>query len=623
MNLRFTRREFVKWAAGAAVMLPTARISLAANPTEKPLHGLSAFGELKYAADFRQFDYANPDAPRAKRLSFAPPNWRFNQNVQTFNTLNTFVLLGEAPARLEECYATLMTGAWDEPDAIYGMVAETVTISADRNVYKFKLRPQARFHDGSPITAGDLVWTVETLKEKGHPQISLDLAEIARAEAPDPQTLVLTFTGKQTDRTILSVASGLPVLSKAWHEGKEFEAVTEASVGSGRYRVGRVEFGRFIEYERMPDWWAEDLPVSRGLDHFDTIRIDVFQERQAAFEAFKKGEIDIRQEFTSKAWATEYNFPAVQQGRVRKVEFPDEKTPSLQAFALNLRRPQFAHPGTRKGIATLFDFEWTNRNLFFGIYARSDSLFENSELKAQGAPGADELALLEPLRDKLPGDVFGEAVKQFVSDGSGRDRAMLREADRHFTEAGWRKDAGRLVGADGKPLTLEILIDESAFERILLPFIDNLKRSGVEANLRQVDPSQYQSRIEDNDFDMMMVAYSLSANPSGELLRRFFHSEWAPRKGTDNHPGVADPAIDVLVEKATAAQTREELVTAMRALDRVLRANCYWIPNWHSANHRMAIWDMFGWKDPKPDYAFPVERLWWIDPAKAAAIGRA
>lgn len=624
MSFRFSRREFVKWAAGAAMILPATRFSLAANPVETPVHGLSAFGELKYPPGFAHFDYASPQAPRGGRLSFAPPNWGFNQNVQTFDTLNSFVLQGAAPPRMEFCFDTLMTGAADEPDAIYGLLAETVTISSDRNRYSFDLRPEARFHDGSPVTAADVVWSALTLKEKGHPQISLDLVNLESAEAEGDHKVTLIFNGNQSDRAILDVASSMPVLSKRYYEGRDFEAATlEAPLSSGRYKVRRAEPGRFIEYERVANWWGDDLPVSKGLDLFDIIRIDFFQERQAAFEAFKKGEIDVRQEFTSKTWATEYNFPAVQDGRVRQAEFSEEKTPQMQAFALNARRPQFAHPATRRAIATLFDFEWTNRNLFYGAYSRSHSVFELSELKAEGPPDAAELALLEPLRDKLPEEAFGEPVSQFVSDGTGRDRKMLREADRLFALAGWRKQGGRLVDANGKQLAMEILIDSQVFERILAPYGENLRNMGVALSLRQVDPSQYQSRIEEHDFDMMMVAYNMPANPSGEMLRRFFHSSSASRPGTQNHPGIADPAIDALVEKAAAAENRAELVIAMRALDRALRAGSYWIPNWHSANHRVAMWDMFGWKEPKPDYGFPLERLWWIDAAKAKAIGRA
>ncbi len=623
---RFTRRQFVKGTLagiGAAAATSTLRgISLAANPTGQALHGLSAFGELKYSPDFTGFDFSSEDMPVGGTFAFQPSNWSFNQSTETFNTLNSFVLKGDAPPRMEYCFDTLMAEALDEPDAIYGQLASTVTISPDRNTYTFALRPQARFHDGTPVTAEDIAWSLMLLKEKGHPQLALDLIYLTDAvvgtESNGAPTVVLNFNGKQSDRAILAIASSAPVFSKAWFASRNFEEATlDPILGSGPYRFKRMSRGVFVEYERVADYWGRDLPVMRGLDKFETLRIDFFQERQAAFEAFKKGDVQWREEFTSKVWATEYNFPAVTDGRVKLREFPGEKRPSMQAFAVNARRKKFADPSTRRALATLFDFEWTNKNLFYGVYARSNSLFEKSDFVATGEPDARELALLEPIRDGLDPLVFGTAPIQFATDATGRDRAMFREADRLFKLAGWRKDGSKLVDATGEQLTVEFLIESQAFVRILTPFVDNLKVLGVSAEIRQVDSAQYQRRSESFDFDVTIRAYSLPANPSGEMLKRYFHSSSAAVAGSDNLPGIAEPAIDALVEKGGQATTRAELVVAMRALDRVLRARLYWIPNWHSANHRVAYWDRFGWKEPKPDYAFPVERLWWRDPAKA------
>lgn len=623
--MRFSRREFVKTAAGAALALPlTGRLSLASNPTETPLHGISSFGELKYPAGFEHFDFASPEAPTGGLFNFSPSNWGFNQNTQTFNTLNSFVLQGEAPPRMELCFDTLMSEAWDEPDALYGLLAETVTISPDRNTYRFELRSQARFHDGSPVTAHDVAWSVATLKDDGHPQLALDLINVSSATAIDDRTVEIVFNGKQSDRVILAIASTLPVFSRKWFgERKITDVALEVMLSSGRYEVRDFSAGQYIAYGRVADYWGRDLPVSRGLDHFEEVRIEFFRERQAAFEAFKKGNIGWREEFTSKTWATEYDFPARQEGKVRLAEFPEERNPSMQAFAVNTRRAKFAHPATRRAIARLFDFEWTNRNLFFDAYVRSDSLFEGSDFKASGMPGEAEMAVLDPLRNLLDPAVFGEAIVQPPSDGTGRDRRMFREADRLLALAGWNKRNGRMVNEAGEQLSIEFLIDSQVFERILAPYSENLRIMGVAVELRQVDPSQYQSRIEAHDFDIMMVAYNFQANPTGESLRQFFHSSSANRNGAKNHPGIADPGIDALVEKASQARSREELVAAIRALDRALRAGQYWIPNWHAASHRVACWDMFGWKDPKPDYAFPVERLWWFDETRAKAIGRA
>ena len=622
---RFTRREFLKGSSAAAIALGggmVPEISLAANPVGVALHGLSAFGDLKYGPDAKQFSYA-VDAPKGGSFAFSPSNWAFNQNVQTFNTLNSFVLKGEAPPRMELCYDTLMAQAWDEPDSIYGLLAETVTISPDRNEYRFALRPEARFADGSEVTGEDVVFSLLQLKDKGHPQLALDLTNLETAETAGSHEVVLRFNGKQSPRAILAIASTAPVFSKAWFGGRAFDDTgLEPVPGSGPYRVGRFQAGLFIEYERRPDYWGAQLPVSRGIDHFDRLRVDFFQERTAAFEAFKKGEVRWREEFTSKVWATEYVFPAIAEGKVKRGEFSSEKLPSLQGWAVNTRRKKLADPLTRRALATLFDFEWTNRNLFYDAYERSHSMFEKSDLAARGKPSPQELALLEPLRDGLDPAVFGEAVTQNVTDGSGRDRNLFRKADALFRQAGWRKDNGALVDAAGEKLTIEILIRSQVFERILGPYTQNMRTMGITADIRLVDPSQFQSRIESFDFDLVGLAFSFEANPTAEALRRYFHSSSANQNGSSNYPGIANPAVDALIGAVERAQSREELVTAVRALDRVLRAGQFWIPNWHAANHRVAWWDMFAWQDPKPDYAFPVERLWWYDEARAAAIGQ-
>ena len=621
--MRLTRRELLGAACSAAACAAWPDDPLAAVPVDTPLHGLSAFGTLKYGPEFRRFDYASPDAPQGGVFAFQPSNWLFNQSTQTFNTLNTFVLAGDAPPRMELCFDTLMVRALDEPDALYGSLAKTVTISADGNRVRFELKEHARFHDGTPVTAEDFAFSLLLLKEKGHPDFLIDLAHLVAAEAKG-HVLELAFDGKQSRRAIHSIAESAPALSKASLAGKDFPAGDLVPLlGSGPWRVGRFEAGTFIEYERVRDWWGAGEPFAAGLDHFNRLRIDFYSESQAAFEAFKKGEIFWRQEFTSRAWAKDYDFPAVRDGRVKRAEFPNEKLPSLQAFALNGRRGKFADDRTRAAIGMLFDFEWTNRNLFFGSYARSHSLFARSEFVAEGLPSASELALLEPLRDRLPAEAFGPAVLQAPSDGSGADRSILRRASELLAQAGWQRRNGRLHGISGQPLEIEMLIDSQVFERVLGPYTENLRRVGIGANLRLVDAAQYQKRLETFDFDMAMFAFSFAANPTGESLKLFFHSSSAGQEGSNNYAGIADPAVDALVEAAGLAESRAELVAAMRALDRVLRARRFWIPNWHSQNHRVAHWDMFGWRDPKPDYGFPVERLWWLDRQRAGAIGKA
>ncbi|MEL6752062.1 MAG: extracellular solute-binding protein, partial [Pseudomonadota bacterium] len=372
-----TRRRFGQLSAGALLLGGLglrADLSLAANPRGVALHGISAFGELKYAPDFTHFGYVNPDAPKGGEMNFSVPNWAFNQNPQTFNTLNTFVQKGDAPPRMELCYDALMFAVSDEPSSLYGMLAETVTISEDGNTFTFAMRPEARWHDGTPITADDAAWTLMTFKADGHPSLLLALTEMASAEAPDSSTLIVTFTGRQSAQAVLTLAA-MPILSKTWHEANPFaDATMERPLTSGAYKPGLVNPGQSIVYERVEDYWARDLPFAQGRNNFDRIRIDFYRERQAAFEAFKKGDITYRQEFTSKAWATEYGFPAVEEGKVVVTTFDAETVPSMQAWALNTRRDKLSDPRTREAIGLAFDFDWTNDNLFYGAYARADSV---------------------------------------------------------------------------------------------------------------------------------------------------------------------------------------------------------------------------------------------------------
>ena len=616
------RRSFLALGAAAATA-PFVGRAFAAVPADTPLHGLSAFGDLKYGPDFTHFDYVNADAPKGGTFNYGPNQWLFNQNPSTFNTLNSFVARGDAPPRMEICFDSLMTNALDEPDAIYGLLARTVTLSADRNGFEFALRPEARFHDGTPITAEDCAFTYKLLKEKGHPALLLPLADLVDAVAVDPTTLRLVFSGKQSARTILDVAT-YPILSKAHFERIPFDSSRmEAPLGSGPYRVGPVRPGQTVEYERVADYWGRDLPVNRGMYNFDRLRIEFYGDRQAAFEAFKKGEVHYRSEATSRLWATAYDFPAITAGKVVKREFPSEKRPSMQATAINQRRERFRDVRVRRAIALCFDFEWTNKALFYGLYQRSQSCFEKSEFKATGLPGPDELALLEPLRDKLPPEVFGEAFALPASDGRGRDRKLLGEARRLMGEAGWKPDGTLLRNADGQPFTLEILVDDEGFVRIYSPWVESMKAIGMDASIRLVESAQHQARETEFDFDLISMALSFSATPTREGMDGIFHSKSASLPGSRNLPGTTDAAVDALVEAIDRVTSRAELVTVIRALDRVLRARMDWVPSWYSANHRVAFWDMFGFKEPKPDYGFAAETLWWFDEERARAIGKA
>lgn len=620
------RRQFGQLSASAFLLGPMlasmSGLSLAANPAGIKLRGLSAFGDLTLPQEAAAFSYVNEQAPKGGTFNFSVPNWVFNQNPQTFDTLNTLTLKGTAPPRMELIYDALMVRDFADPSAIYGRLANSVEISPDRNSYTFDLRPQARFHNGSALTAADIAFTYALLKEEGHPQIQVLLAELAEVRADGEHKVVLRFSGAQSDRVVLSVCL-LPIVSRQFYGQYDFASSTmEVPLGSGPYKVGDFVADTYIEYDRVADYWAKDLFFAKGQYNFDTLRIEFFRERQAGFEAFKKGDIHYRQEFTSKTWATEYDFPAVAEGKVKRVLFDADKTPIMQAWACNMRRKKLADPRTREAIGLCFDFEWTNESLFFGAYSRAASYFENSDYAARGKPSKPELALLEPLRDKLNAAVFEEAVVPPVSDGSGRDRSLLRRASQLLRAAGWRYEGRNLVDDMGRVFDLEFLIRSPTFERILGPFVSNLKAIGINATIRLVDPPQFQRRLDTFDFDMVGRAIGYEAVPSAEGLSRLFGSAAAAIEGSGNLSGLADPAVDSLIETISRAERQEDVIPAMRALDRVLRSSHAWIPNWVSENRKVAHWDMFGYREEKPDYDFPVEALWWYDEAKAKAIGR-
>lgn len=614
-------RRVVLAGAAALASMPAIPGFLRHAGAAGPAHGLSVFGELKYPADFEKFEYVNADAPTGGRFVMTTPSWAYNQNPRTFNTLNGFVLKGDAPARIDRIFDSLMVRAWDEPDAVYGLLAESAEIADDRKTYVFKLRPEARFHDGSALTADDVAFSLNLLKEKGHPVISQTMRDFEAAEADGPDVAILRFNGNQTPQLPL-IVSALPIFSKAYYSENDFEASTlDPPLGSGPYRVGRLDAGRFIEYERVPDYWGRDLPVNVGHHNFDVIRLEFYRDDQIAFEAFKKGEISFREEFSSRRWSTEYNFPAIEDGRVQRNEFPDDSPSGAQGWFLNTRREKFANPLTRKALTFAFDFEWTNQNLFYGLYSRTHSFFEKSEMMATGLPSEAELQLLEPFRETLRPEVFDIPFIPPVSDGSGQDRKRLREATALLKEAGWLRKGTGLVDENDRPFTIEFLNTSPDWERIVAPFIKNLEILGIQANFRLVDPAQYESRVNVFDFDIVGRRFSMSPTP-GEEMRQFWSSTAADTDGSYNLSGIADPAVDALLETMIRAENRETMTTAARALDRILRAEHMWIPQWFNAVHRVAHWDEFGWPD-MPKYDFPVEALWWQDAEKAAAIGRA
>tara|TARA_R110002124_G_scaffold1051_2_gene5500 strand:+ start:2660 stop:4543 length:1884 start_codon:yes stop_codon:yes gene_type:complete len=620
---RLTRRHMLALMGGTAglALFASSRHARAATLPAGPRHGMSIFGELKYAKDFSHFEYVNPAAPKGGTLSQVPVNGAYNASLQTFDTLNGYVLKGNAPPRLDFIFDTLMVRAFDEPDAVYGLVAASAEAKAGGNEYIFKLRSEARFHDGSKLTATDAAFSFMLLKSKGHPLIKLNLREMTNAEAVDAQTLRVTFSGEQTRDMPLYIASNLPIFSAAFYATREFDATTlEPPLSSGPYKIGTFKAGDSINYDRVDDYWARDINVNRGCWNFERLRFEFYRDRTAGFEAFSSGQNVFREEFTSKVWATQYNFPAVKDGRVKLETLPDHTPSGAQGWFINARRKKFADPRVREALVLAFDFEWTNKNLFYNLYRRTSSFFENSPMRAEGLPSAEEIALLEPFRNKLTPAVFGPAVTAPVSDGSGQDRKLLQRAVKLLEDAGWAIKDGVRCNAAGEPLTIELLDDDPTIQRIEGPYAKNLRLLGIDAKSRLVDSAQYQKRLKTYDFDLLTQRYSLGLTPGIEM-RGFWNSEFGKSPGSRNLCGIDNPAIDALIEQAIAAETRESQIVVTRALDRVLRAGHYWIPHWNKASYTIAYWDMFERPTTLALYDRAVEQTWWADADKAAKLG--
>ena len=580
---------------------------------------MSAFGDLVYPANFPHFNYVNPDAPKGGGFSQIGPNRQYNQSFLTFNSLNSYILKGDAAQGMELTFATLMARSGDEPDAMYGLAARGVAISADGLTYRFGLRPEAKFHDGTPLTAHDVVFSLTTLKERGHPIIGQLLRDFKGAEAGDDRTLTVRFAEKRGRDVPLFVAS-LPIFSRAYYSKQPFDQSTlDIPLGSGPYKVGRFEVGHFIEFARVKDWWGAELPVARGQNNFDTVRFEYYRDRDVGFEGFTAKSYLFREEFTSRTWATRYNFPAFKNGRVKRGELADDTPSGAQGWFINTRRAKFKDRRLREALIDAFDFEWTNKNIMYGSYDRTQSAFENSPMKAKGLPSPAELALLEPFRGQVPDEVFGEPYVPPVTDGSGQDRRWLRHGAMLLNEAGIVLKNGKRVLPDGSPITIEFLLDEPGLNPHTLPFIRNLATLGISATLRVVDPVQYRARVDDFDFDITVERFSFSSTP-GDSLRTYFTSQAAATKGSQNLAGIAEPAVDRLVDVIIAAKSREELNTACRALDRVIRAGRYWIPHWYKASYWIAYWDVFGWPATRPRYFRGIPETWWYDSAKAAKV---
>lgn len=608
---------------GGAVALAFALTAHAARAQEGEVivsHGISTFGELKYPADFPHLDYVNPDAPKGGEIS----EW----TQGGFDSMNPYSVEGRAAALSSAPYESILTGVSDEIGSAYCLLCTTLEYPPDRSWVIFNLRPEARFSDGSPLTAEDVLFSYETFREKGLTDFRTVFSrQVQSAEILDPHRIKFTFTPGEPMRDLPATVGGLPVLSKAHYEANNLDLEKSSMtpfLGSGPYMVDRMDSGRTIVYRRNPDYWGKDLPITRGTANFDTIRIEYYGDYDAAFEGFKGGNYTFRNEASSIKWATGYDFPAVQNGHIKKVELPSGAKANGQAFLFNLRREKFQDVRVREAIGLMFNFEWSNETLFYGLYARIHSLWENSWLAATGTPSPEEVAILKPLVDEglLPETILtDEPVMGSMSGARQLDRGNLRKASALLDEAGWEVgDDGMRRNAIGEPLRVEFLNDSPTLERVILPYVENLRALGVDAVLTSVDNAQYERRTRNPAYDFDIIPDRATTDYiSGAELEQFFGSKTADVSAF-NKMGLKSPAVDRMIEVVKAAKTNDELTIATKALDRVLRAERFWVPQWYKDTHTIAYYDMYEHPENLPPYALGELDFWWYNAEKAAAL---
>ncbi len=581
--------------------------------TVQPVHGIAMHGEPKYPKGFSHFDYVNPDAPKGGTVRQA--------TIGSFDSLNQFIVKGESADGIGAIYDSLTKSSADEPFTKYGLLAESMEMPEDRSSIIFNLRKEARWHDGKSVTAEDVVFTFKIIREKGAPQLRFYYADIAKVEALTPQRVKFTFKNGE-NRELPLIVGDQAILPKHYWESRAFDETSlEPPLGSGAYKIENLEPGRHITYVRAPDYWAKDLAVNKGYDNFERIRYDYYRDTAVIIEAFKAGEFDFRAENSSKDWATAYTTDDVKEGRIVKVEIKHNRSAGMQGFVYNLRRPLFQDPLVREALAYAFDFERSNKTLFYGQYVRTRSYFDNSELAASGTPSKEELELLEPYRDKLPPRLFTEEYNPPKTDGTGRIRKNLGMAVKLLKKAGWVIKDGKLVNGEGKPFEFEILLVSPLFERITLPFAKNLERLGITARVRTIDVPQYIKRMETYDFDMLVSLWGASLSPGNEQ-RAFWGSQAADAPGSRNLAGIKSEVIDQLIESVITAPDRESLILRTKALDRVLQWGFYIIPNWHLDYDRLVYWNKFGRPKVTPLRGAQFG-TWWVDPAlETKLVGR-
>ena len=604
------RRDLFAAGAGLIAFAGPAKAQQGAVRT----HALSLLGEPALPRDFPHWPWVNPQAPKGGEIALTA--------LGSFDSFNPFILRGTPAVGSTLLYDTLLMGSEDEASTEYAHLAEAIEVHADRKGVSFELREGARWHDGRPITAEDVRWTFETLRQHGRPFYRAYWGDVESVVAEDARHVTYRFRTDE-NRELALILGDMVVLPKHWWEGRDFaRPLLEPPLGSGPYRLERFEAGRSVTWRRVEDYWARDLNTRRGTSNFDRIRYEYFRDATVAFEAFKAGQVDFRTENIARDWSTGYDFPAVRRGLVQRDTIRHERPTGMQGFAMNLRRPLFGDARVREALVQLFDYEWLNANIFFGLYARTTSFFSNSELASSGLPTGRELEILERFRGQLPERVFTEEFRLPVTDGSGNNREGLRRAIALMGQAGWNLRDRRLVNAQGQRFEFEILLNSPSFERVALPYVQWLQRLGIEARVRTVDPAQYQVRMDAFDFDMTVDVIGQSLSPGNEQ-RDFFTCAKARENGSQNLAGICLPAIDALVELVITAPDRQELIHRTRALDRVLLHHHFVIPNWHNRAFWIAFWDRFGRPPRNPKYGLGFPGDWWVDAAKDRALAEA
>ncbi len=599
-RLRMTR--IIKVFAMSSVICHLSSAAVAA-----PSHCLSLYGECKYKPGFTHFDYVNPDAPKGGSVKLA--------ETGTFDNLNPFILKGVKAPGITTIFDSLMVASMDEPQTMYGLIASSVDVADDNSAAEFTIRKEARFHDGSPITPDDVVFTFAALKEKGDPTYKIMFAPIVKVEKSAENKVKFTFNDTKNKELPLIVAS-VPVISKAYYSKVDFERTTlESPLGSGPYKVETVEQGKDIIYKRVTDYWGAKLAVNVGQYNFDSMRYDMYRDENVTLEALKAGSYDFRREYIARNWATAYDAPAIKDGRIIKREIPDGTPQGMQAFIFNTRLSKFADRRVREAIGLTLDYEWVNKTIFYGAYERNKSFFENTEFQETGLPQGKELELLKPYADMLPPALFNQPFANPVTDGSGNARENLLKADRLLSEAGWTVKDGKRVNDKGEQLSLEVMLRQPTMERVIAPMRKNMERLGITSSIRMVDDAQYQKRTDNYDFDMVSIWINRGIFFPGNEQVALWHSSQADVKGANNLAGLKNKAVDGILDALTKAQDKDSLVAAGRALDRVLLWENVVIPNWHSGFFRVAYWDKFGMPKTTPKYNLGFQ-TWWVKQGK-------